>query len=146
MCKFYCQIQKIPFESVFFLRNGGVICDNKTTLNEIATNIDREHKEIQILVQNVPKYVFVIFNHLNEEYKEEEELIEMELETVFDKYLSNNKIDKNEVILEYKDIKINPNLTIQKFMTSHNIDLDNWSGQNNKKKQIEIKFNVIDVK
>ena len=143
MFNVYCRIKKIEENSVYILYDGKTINNFEYTLDKIANKISKEIKEISFLVIHRPKSVIITFSHLNDSYKEKTN-IEENLERVFSDYLSKNKIDRKNVILRYNNQIVDSKMTINQFITKHNINLGNMDLENDNK-LFEIKIDVIDI-
>jgi len=122
----------------------------------LANKQRKSDRKIIILVYHLPKKVFIVFSHLGDSYKEKQD-IEVLINSVFSSYLEKEGIDKNNVILRYENCLVDPNQTINQFITKqNNIDLSKIFRKNtdNKDKDnyeenysdlIEIKLDVIDI-
>ena len=143
MVDVYCQIKNIKKDSIFFLYNGNRINDFNMTIEELGNTQSKKDNKIEILVEHLPKSVLIVFSHLNDLYKKEKD-IEENISSVFYDYLREKKIDRNNVILRYGDQVVDPNQTINQFITKYNINLSENKGKNIENLN-EIKLDVIDI-
>ncbi len=137
MLDVYCRIKNINEESVIFLYGGQKIDKNKygITLDKLENKQSKSDRKILILVSFTEKSICCLFSS----------------------YLEKEGIDKNNVILRYENLLVDPNQSINQFITKqNNIDLsrifrkntDNEDKDNyeeNYSDLIEIKLDVIDI-
>ena len=137
MFEAYCNFKNINKEYVYLLYSGDIIDQKKLkiTLDELANNQSKSDKKISILMQHMPKSVFIVFSHLKDLYKIEQD-IGMTIDKSFSAYLQEKKIPKNNVILKYRNHLVNPYHTINQFITENHIVL---------REKEEIKLDVIDI-
>ena len=140
----YCKIQNIDFKSVVFIYNGKTFCkdDYPKTIEQIANVVSKSEKLINILVEQTPKDVNLVFCYLGKE-KKENVYIDDTIESKFYKFLLDNEINRDNAILKYKDNIVNTELTINQFINKYTIDIGDWKEENDNQKPIEIKMDVI---
>ena len=141
MLDVYCRIKNIKLDSVYFTYNARIIDNKEITIDELANQQSKSDKKVVILVDNMPESVLIVFYHSGDLYKEKID-IEKKINDIFSNYLEKKNIDKDKVILKYKGSIIEPNQTINQFITKNNIELK-IDEQN--EKLIEIKLEVIDI-
>ena len=146
MFEVFCKIEKINLDSVFLLYNGNNITNLDLTIDELANKISKRDNEVKILVCHRPNSVLIVFTHLNDIYAQKID-IENNIDLIFSKYLFEKKIDKNSVILRYKNQIIDSEQTINQFISKNKINLRNINmlEENNDDNLMKIKFDIIDI-
>ena len=146
MFEVFCKIEKINLDSVFLLYNGNNITNLDLTIDELANKISKRDNEVKILVCHRRNSVLIVFTHLNDIYAQKID-IENNIDLIFSKYLFEKKIDKNNVILRYKNQIIDSEQTINQFISKNKINLRNINllEENNDDNLMKIKFDIIDI-
>lgn len=141
----FCQIKKINLNSVFFIYNGKSLSkyDNLKTIGQIVNEYSKRDKLINILVNNIPKQVNIVFSYLNLLNEENVDVGDC-VGYLFNNFLSKNNINRNSVILKYKDNIVDTDLTINQFINKYSIDIGDWNEIDDNQKPIEIKLDVIE--
>ena len=83
--------------------------------------------------------VLISFSRVNDLYKKEI-YIDEHIDKIFNDYLLEKKINRNDVILKYKNKQFNLSQTIIQFISEYNIKIINEDKKN------EIIFDVVDIK
>ena len=135
----YCKTKKINLDYFCFLFIGSVLDKHDTTItiDDLIRKEKFNYNKISFIVLIQPDRVCVIFSHVNDIYKKEIE-VENLLDEIFKDYLLEKKINRNNVILKYKNKQINLSQTLIQFISEQNIKL------NYEDDDIEIKFDVVD--
>ena len=85
----------------------------------------------------------MVFCYLNELNKEKVDIDE-NISSVFYKFLFKNQMNKDNVILKYKDNNVYTELTINQFITKYKIDISDWNEENDNRNPIEIKMDILE--
>ena len=127
----------LDLDYIYFLCNGSILDKHDTTIT-IDNMILKNDYDITILVYS-PYVIKINFSHVNDVYKVEINVLkELSIDEIFNKYLLEKKINRNNIILKYKNKQINLSQTLIQFISEQNIKL------NKADDNIEIKFDVVD--
>ena len=135
----YCKTKKINLDYFCFLFIGLVLDKHNTTItiDDLIRKEKYNYNNISFIVLIRPDQVYVIFSHVNDIYKKEID-VEKLIDEIFKDYLLEKKINRNNIILKYKNKQINLSQTLIQFISEQNIKF------NKADDNIEIKFDVVD--
>ena len=135
----FCKMKKINLDYIDLMHDGFLVNknDKKITIESIVSRLDLYERRVFILVFTIKQfYVLIVFSHLNEIHKEKKSR-NCCIDEIFNEYLSKKKINRDKVILKYKNKQFNLSQTIDEFTEKNGIDL-------NSEEIVEIKFDVVD--
>ena len=133
----FCKKKGINLDYIYFLCNGSELDKHDTTITIDNVKLENVY-DIRILVVSY-YFIKINFSHVNDVYKVEINVLEeLSIDEIFNKYLLEKKINRNNIILKYKNKQINLSQTLIQFISEQNIKF------NKADDNIEIKFDVVD--
>ena len=143
MLEVYCQIKNIKIDSIYILYNGECIHNYNITLDKLANKDSKQVGQMILLVNHKPNSVIIKFLHSGNSYEEKAD-IEKDIYSVLSNYLTENKIDKSNIVLKYNDDIIEGDQTINQFITKYKIIIGNMNEEKDNN-LTKINLDIIDI-
>ena len=131
----FCKMKKIKLDYIILLHNGVIVnkYDINITIEKFASMLELSEGSVSIIV--IVRYLFIVFSYLNVMHKEKKD-VDCCIDEIFNEYLSKKKINRDKVILKYKNKQLNLSQTISEFIEKNGVQINS---------EAEIKFDVVDL-